>query len=152
MFGLGMPEILLILALALIIIGPKKLPDLAKTLGKSMREFKGAAQDFKNSIDMETAIGDIDPPADEIQKNIKDANKELADKEKNNKKSDDTISDNADTDNTDFDYTRYTDPEPNDAIEDNDDKLSKADSNKILKKEGDSNKSEQDPNGDTSKS
>ncbi len=46
MFGLGMPEILLILGLALIIIGPKKLPDLAKTLGKSMREFKGAAQDF----------------------------------------------------------------------------------------------------------
>ncbi|MCK5541665.1 MAG: twin-arginine translocase subunit TatB [Desulfobacterales bacterium] len=78
MFGLGMPEILLILALALIIIGPKKLPDLAKTLGKSMREFKGAAQDFKNSINIETSIADIDPSPEEIQKNIKAANKELS--------------------------------------------------------------------------
>jgi Tat protein translocase TatB subunit len=78
MFGLGMPEILLILAIALIIIGPKKLPDLAKTLGKAMGEFKNAAQDFKNSINIESSIADMDPSADEIQKNIKEANKELA--------------------------------------------------------------------------
>ena len=83
MFGLGMPEILLILALALIIIGPKKLPDLAKTLGKSLGEFKNAAQDFKNSINIESTIADMDPPAEEIQKNIKDANKELADEAEN---------------------------------------------------------------------
>ena len=95
MFGLGMPEILLILALALIIIGPKKLPDLAKTLGKSMREFKGAAQDFKNSINMETSITDIDPPADEIKKNIEEANKELADK-KNKEGSNDEDAKNGD--------------------------------------------------------
>ena len=88
MFGLGMPEILLILALALIIIGPKKLPDLAKTLGKAMGEFKNAAQDFKNSINIESSIADMDPPAEEIQKNIKDANKKLAEdaKGKENKK------------------------------------------------------------------
>ena len=97
MFGLGMPEILLILALALIIIGPKKLPDLAKTLGKSMREFKGAAQDFKNSINMETSITDIDPPADEIKKNIEEANKELADK-KNKEDSNDESTKNGDND------------------------------------------------------
>lgn len=93
MFGLGMPEILLILALALIIIGPKKLPDLAKTLGKSMREFKSAAQDFKNSINIETSIADIEPPAEEIQKNIKKANEELADIEKNKKETDNITSD-----------------------------------------------------------
>lgn len=59
MFGLGMPEILMILAIALIVIGPKKLPDLAKTLGRAMGEFKRSAQDFKHSIDVETSVKDI---------------------------------------------------------------------------------------------
>jgi len=52
MFGMGMPEILLILGIALIVIGPKKLPDLAKSLGKAVREFKGATQEFKNAMDV----------------------------------------------------------------------------------------------------
>jgi len=59
MFGLGMPEILLILAIALIVIGPQKLPDLAKTLGRAMGEFKKAAQEFKRSIDVETTVKDM---------------------------------------------------------------------------------------------
>ena len=45
MFGIGMPEMILILAIALIVIGPKKLPDLAKSLGRAMREFKKATND-----------------------------------------------------------------------------------------------------------
>jgi Tat protein translocase TatB subunit len=89
MFGLGMPEIFLILALALIIIGPKKLPDLAKTLGKAMGEFKNAAQDFKNSINIEASLADIEPPAEEIQKNVKEANKKLAEDDKNIDKAED---------------------------------------------------------------
>ena len=48
MFGIGMPELLLILAIALIVIGPKKLPDLAKSLGRAMREFKKATNEFKD--------------------------------------------------------------------------------------------------------
>ena len=81
MFGLGMPEILLILAIALIVIGPKKLPDLAKTLGRAMGEFKRSAQDFKRSIDIETtvkdSVKDINPPpsADDLKEVIKDVNK-----------------------------------------------------------------------------
>ncbi len=78
MFGLGMPEILLILAIALIVIGPKKLPDLAKTLGKAMGEFKRSAQDFKRSIDIETTVKDIKdidlPPAPDLKEVLKDAN------------------------------------------------------------------------------
>ncbi len=74
MFGLGMPEILLILAIALIVIGPKKLPELAKTLGRAMGEFKRSAQDFKRSIDMETTLQDIDTPVEDIKKSFKEAN------------------------------------------------------------------------------
>lgn len=76
MFGLGMPEILLILAIALIVIGPKKLPDLAKTLGRAMGEFKRSAQDFKRSIDVETTIKDLnefDSSKPESGKKIEDA-------------------------------------------------------------------------------
>ncbi|THB73045.1 MAG: twin-arginine translocase TatA/TatE family subunit [Desulfobacteraceae bacterium] len=74
MFGLGMPEILMILAIALIVIGPKKLPELAKTLGRAMGEFKRSAQDFKRSIDLDTTLQDIDPPVEDIKKNFKEAN------------------------------------------------------------------------------
>ena len=79
MFGLGMPEILLILAIALIVIGPKKLPDLAKTLGRAMGEFKRSAQDFKRSIDVETTVKDIKDVADpdiDLKEIIKDVNTE----------------------------------------------------------------------------
>lgn len=55
-----MTEILMILAIALIIIGPKKLPELAKTLGQAMGEFKRSAQDFKRSIDVEAAVKDFE--------------------------------------------------------------------------------------------
>jgi len=50
MFGIGMPELLLILALALIVIGPKKLPDIAKALGRGLAEFKRATDEMKNTF------------------------------------------------------------------------------------------------------
>ncbi|WP_300667146.1 twin-arginine translocase TatA/TatE family subunit [Desulfoluna sp.] len=56
MFGMGMPEILLIMAVALIVIGPKKLPELAQTLGKAFGEFRKATSDLKETftVDLET--------------------------------------------------------------------------------------------------
>ena len=60
MFGLGMMEILMILAIALIVVGPQKLPELAKTLGRAMGEFKRSAQDLKRSMDVETTVKEID--------------------------------------------------------------------------------------------
>ena len=82
MFGLGMPEILLILAIALIVIGPKKLPELAKTLGRAMGEFKRSAQELKRSIDVEstvsdTPVKDINPPkAKDLKEVVKEVNEE----------------------------------------------------------------------------
>ncbi len=50
MFGIGMPELLLILAVALIVLGPKKLPELARALGKSMAEFRRATDELQDEF------------------------------------------------------------------------------------------------------
>jgi len=67
MFGMGMPEIMLILAVALIVIGPKKLPGLAKSIGKAMGEFKHATRDFKRSIDLEDDLRDVKDSFDNLK-------------------------------------------------------------------------------------
>ena len=54
MFGIGMTEMLLIAGLALIVLGPKKLPDLARSLGKGFAEFKRATNELKSTIEVET--------------------------------------------------------------------------------------------------
>jgi TatA/E family protein of Tat protein translocase len=72
MFGIGMPEMLLILALALIVIGPKKLPDLAKSLGRAMREFKRATSDFKETLAGDEDFSDVKQAFDDIGTDIKD--------------------------------------------------------------------------------
>ncbi len=58
MFGIGMTEMIVIAALALIILGPKKLPDLARSLGKGFAEFRRATNELKSTIDMEMKAED----------------------------------------------------------------------------------------------
>jgi len=50
MFGIGMQELLVILVIALIVVGPKKLPDLAKSLGRGFAELKRTADDFQSTM------------------------------------------------------------------------------------------------------
>jgi Tat protein translocase TatB subunit len=73
MFGIGMPELLLLMAIALIVIGPKKLPDLAKTLGRTMREFKKATNEFKETIQIDEDLSDVKKAFDDLGNDIKDS-------------------------------------------------------------------------------
>jgi len=50
MFGIGMPEMMIIMVLALIVFGPQKLPDLARSLGRGLAEFRSAADGIKESL------------------------------------------------------------------------------------------------------
>jgi TatA/E family protein of Tat protein translocase len=71
MFGIGMPELILILAIALIVIGPKKLPDLAKSLGRAMREFKKATSELKDSMELDQEIQDVKTAFDDVSGDVK---------------------------------------------------------------------------------
>ena len=50
MFGIGFPELLVIMAIALIVIGPKRLPDIARALGRGFSEFKRATDELKDTF------------------------------------------------------------------------------------------------------
>jgi len=71
MFGIGMPEMILILAVALIVIGPKKLPDLAKSLGRAFGEFKKATSDLKDSLEVDTDFSEVTKTFDDATEDIK---------------------------------------------------------------------------------
>ncbi len=60
MFGIGITEIIIIMVVALLVVGPKKLPELAKTLGRGMAEFRRTADDFKESIYQDDSTLDKD--------------------------------------------------------------------------------------------
>jgi TatA/E family protein of Tat protein translocase len=56
MGSLGLPELILIFMVALLVFGPRKLPEIGKTLGKALGEFRKATEDLKNTIEREVQV------------------------------------------------------------------------------------------------
>ena len=71
MFGIGTTEVLVILVVALIVLGPAKLPEIAKSLGKALSEFRRATTDVKRTIEMEVEQEDQRAKAEEARKELK---------------------------------------------------------------------------------
>jgi TatA/E family protein of Tat protein translocase len=67
MFGIGTPEIIIIVVVALLVFGPKRLPDIGKSLGKGLREFKKATTEFKDQFNDSTNNEDGDGGQGKLQ-------------------------------------------------------------------------------------
>lgn len=68
MFGsIGVPELILIFVLALLLFGPRKLPDIGKSLGKAMGEFRRASNDLRRSLEEEVASEELKQVGREVR-------------------------------------------------------------------------------------
>ena len=73
MFGLGIGEFVLVLVVALIVLGPKQLPKVARQLGRATREFKRAAREFQNTL----SEVDLDKEVEEYKSRVADLQKDV---------------------------------------------------------------------------
>lgn len=67
MFGLGGSEVLLIFVLALLVFGPRKLPEIGRTIGRTLAEFRKATQDFRVSLEREVDLEEVKNTRREIE-------------------------------------------------------------------------------------
>ena len=75
---LGFPEILMIFIIALLVFGPKKLPELGKSLGKGLREFKKATDELKSNWDEQ--LKDVEKSVNEVRDTVHSATRDVENK------------------------------------------------------------------------
>ncbi|BCS90158.1 Sec-independent protein translocase protein TatB [Pseudodesulfovibrio sediminis] len=70
MFGIGGPELLIICLVALVVIGPKKLPEMLRSLGKGVAEFKRVGNDVKSTLDDEVTKAEAEARKREVEEEL----------------------------------------------------------------------------------
>ncbi len=74
MFGnIGLPEMIFIMVIALLVFGPKKLPEIGRTIGKAIREFKKSTDDIKEKFEEQIRVEEFKSLQDDLKKDLREA-------------------------------------------------------------------------------